>query len=683
MKRQIIFLITVVFTLNVNAQNIEGSKQYFQQAKAQLENMLSDKEKPNYEKTIFTIENAWYDNQIEKANFDNAMNKHIEAIQELIKNNYDEKAIKQKPSLLITQHEIKDQYMQALTNWAIYTYITSPMLLVDGKDTNTISLHRPYKYSTTDPMATINWQNSQVINLNNTHLGNCFALASFFKILADRLNSNATLCTAPSHIYISHKDDKGTDYNIELGSKYFPGTGMISALTYTTDQAIKSGISQRKLNTKQSIALCLVYLAKGYQHKFSNTSDEFILQCANTAIQYDPKNLNALLLKSEYLANKLTAQNKSITQLQTQSDFIEYQNLIANLYNIGYREMPLEMKNTLIKTYKHEPINKELPKFQTAKGKFATLSWGIFDERHINKPTERIGNTMFNTKTKIITSFTKDQILYNNYDFDPVVFAWNIDPMYAKHPGMSPYHFAVNNPIAFNDPDGNTEYYFNGKWAGSDNNKNNNLIGIVKSKEVYNTIKNAMKENGIYNVSNEMLKNGASDKSMVMIDANVLAKSAEILKIAQVKGADREFGASMNKGENGFSKDAPIVEGPPSEVATGNFAQISLTLADVIIHSHATGTASEGNYTSSMASDEPTDADKKTMANPRVEMFITVGMEGLAEKGKDIYGNYGILKRTAVINIMDKKTYKVDKAITEQQADNILTDHAQKVNTKK
>ena len=32
---------------------------------------------------------------------------------------------------------------------------------------------------------------------------------------------------------------------------------------------------------------------------------------------------------------------------------------------------------------------------------------------------------------------------------------------------------------------------------------------------------------------------------------------------------------------------------------------------------------------------------------------------------------------------MDKKTYKVDKAITEQQADNILTDHAQKVNTKK
>ena len=54
-------------------QSIEDSKQYFQQAKSKLENMLSDKEKPSYEKAIFTIENAWYDNQIDKSNFDDAM----------------------------------------------------------------------------------------------------------------------------------------------------------------------------------------------------------------------------------------------------------------------------------------------------------------------------------------------------------------------------------------------------------------------------------------------------------------------------------------------------------------------------------------------------------------------------------------------------------------------------------
>jgi hypothetical protein len=546
MKCQIIFLITVVFTLNVNAQSIEDSKQYFQQAKSKLENMLSDKEKPSYEKAIFTIENAWYDNQIDKSNFDDAMTKHIEAIQELIKNNYDEKAITQKPSLLITQQEIKDQYKQALTNWAIYTYITSPTLFVDNKDTNTISFHRPYKYSTTDPMATTNWQNSQVVNLNNTHQGNCYALASFFKILSDRLNSDATLCTAPSHIYISHKDDNGTDYNIELGSKYFPGTGMISALTYTTDLAIKSGISQKKLNTKQSIALCLVYLAKGYQHKFSNTSDEFILQCANTAIQYDPKNLNALLLKSEYLENKLTAQNKSITQLQTQSAFIEYQNLIVNLYNLGYREMPLEMKNTLIKTYKHEPINKELPKFQTAKGKFATLSWGIFDERHTNKPTERIGNTIFNTKTNKILSFTKDQILYNNYNFDPVVFAWNIDPLAAKYPYHSPYSSFANNPILFIDADGR-EFDFS-KMSRTEKQTYDATIKRLSKSEIFKIYYKQLEQSKtVYSVSydSQLGKGGRyrdDDHSVVLSSSNSYVTAQELFHAYQDDGkfyADR------------------------------------------------------------------------------------------------------------------------------------------------
>jgi hypothetical protein len=452
MKHQIILLFVMLFTFNVNAQNSDvANKQYFQEAKTKLENMLADKEKLSYENAIFTIENAWYENGIDQINFDTIMAKHINNIEKIIALNYDETTIKQKPTFFLSQQTLINQYKKALTNWAIYTYITKAQTFADSND---IYYHAPYKYSTADPMASNNWENTQVINLNNNKHGNCFALASLFKIFSDRLESDATLCTAPSHIYISHKDEKGTNYNVELGSKNFPGTGMISALTYTTNQAIKNEISQRTLTAKQSIALCLVYLAKGYQHKFNNTTDEFILQCAETAIQYDPKNLNALLLKAEYLENKLIAQHKTISQLQTQTDFKEYQTLIANLYTLGYREMPLEMKNTLIKNYKHEPINKELPKFQTDKGKFATLTWGIFDERHTNKATERISNTIFNTVSKKITSFAKEQNLYNNYNFDPVVFAWNVDPMTASFPSLSPYVCFDNNPILLTDPNG-------------------------------------------------------------------------------------------------------------------------------------------------------------------------------------------------------------------------------------
>ena len=446
MKQITLFLVAMSCFNFTNAQNKDTSKEYFQQAKTQLENMLNGKEKPNYEKAIYTIENAWYQNMVDKQTFEQAMDFHIQAIQKIIKDNYNEKEITQKPSLLISQQEIKQQYKQAVINYAIYNYITNTTIYTDS---NIIFYHKPYHYSSTDPMASNNWENSQLINLNNTKQGNCFALASLFKIFSDRLTSDANLCIAPSHIYIRHKDDKGTKYNVELGSKNFPGTGMISAVTYTTNQAIQSGIAQRELNTTQAVALCLVYLAKGYQHKFNNTTDEFILQCAETALQFDSKNLNAQLLKAEYLENKLTAQHKTIAQLQTQTDFKEYQNLIAKLYSEGYREMPLEMKNTLLKLY-----NKEKIKPTTKPLESVSLSFGLFDERHEIKPTERINNTLFNTKTKKITSFTKDQILYNNYNFDPVTFAWNIDPMASHYPGISPYSFAANNPIMFTDHKG-------------------------------------------------------------------------------------------------------------------------------------------------------------------------------------------------------------------------------------
>lgn len=446
MKHFIFIVVLSAFTQIINAQESILPKQYFQEAKLQLESMLNGKEKPNYEKAIYIIENAWYSNKVDKQNFEHVMNHHIKVIQKMINNSYNEKDITQRPSLLISQQEIIQQYKQALANYAIYNYITNTTISFDS---NNIFYHQPYQYSYTDPMASNNWENTQVINLNNTKQGNCFAMASLFKIFSDRLNSEANLCTAPSHIYIRHKDDKGTKYNIELGSKHFPGTGMINAVTYTTNQAIQNGIAHRELNTTQAVALCLVYLAKGYQHKFNNTSDEFILQCAETALQYDNKNLNAQLLKAEYLENKLIAQCKTIPQLQTQPDFKEYQNLITQLYNQGYREMPLEMKNTLLKIYNKEKINPTTKHLESV-----SISFGLFDERHTTKPTERIGNTLFNTKTKKITTFTKDQILYNNYNFDPVTFAWNIDPLFKKYPSLSPYAFCGNSPIMYKDLDG-------------------------------------------------------------------------------------------------------------------------------------------------------------------------------------------------------------------------------------
>ena len=143
MKQLTLFIVAMSFFCFTNAQNKDNSKEYFQQAKIQLENILNGKETPNYEKAIYTIENAWYANTVDKQNFEQVMVYHIQAIQKIIKDNYNEKDITQKPSLLISQEEIKQQYKQAITNYAIYCYITNTTVYLDS---NNISYHKPFHY---------------------------------------------------------------------------------------------------------------------------------------------------------------------------------------------------------------------------------------------------------------------------------------------------------------------------------------------------------------------------------------------------------------------------------------------------------------------------------------------------------------------------------------------------------
>ena len=347
-------------------------------------------------------------------------------------------------------------------------------------DTNnrTITSHWPYKYATNDPLGTTDWTNTQVGNLLLNGKGNCFAFVSLFKIYSERLKSEANICTAPGHVYISHKDENGTKYNVEIASKTFPGTGTLSTLTHTTNTAIENNISLRELTLKQSVALCLVYLAKGYEHKVNLRADDgFMMSCATTALKYDSLNLNALLLKAEILENSILASNKSVSQLQADISFKEYNTLIAHLFTLGYREMPLDMKNILIRGWTRDTITNlatknYLPKQKNAMGsvstRYASLSWGLFEEQIGTKPIERYGRTLFNTRQQTISGFSKEQVLYNNYNFDPVLFALNVDPLAKEFPSWSPYAAMGDNPIRNIDPDGRKFYNFNsnGDYTG-------------------------------------------------------------------------------------------------------------------------------------------------------------------------------------------------------------------------
>jgi len=462
LKSSLAIALLFISSVCLSQTKTDSIKQNFLTAKAEIEQMLLGVIPLDYERAVFVTENAFYGNKGSFDDFIESINFHIDNINIISKNYYLVNNIKTKPNILISKDSANKNIQRAIDNFVIYKYITdTTYFVIDNKK----YFHPNFQYAFSDPFATTNWQSSQVSSLLNEdkNYGNCNALTSFFKILSLRLNSNAILCTAPNHIFIRHADENGIFYNVELASKSFPGTGSIETISYTSDQAARSGIAMRELNLKQSVALLLINLAKGYEHKLNNKSDNFILDCAELCLKYDNLNLNAMLLTAEFLNNKVMAQSKTINQLQTNAHFIAYQKQITSLYNLGYHEMPLEMKNKLIAAIMQDtsyisamPNNTYNP-FPNGYKKYTrsySLSNGMFEEVNTIKPKEQYFNIVFNTKTKKITAFTTADTTYNKYNFDPVVFALSVDPLAVKNTSWSPYSAFKNNPVFNIDGDG-------------------------------------------------------------------------------------------------------------------------------------------------------------------------------------------------------------------------------------
>ncbi|MGV6861021.1 MAG: hypothetical protein ACWA41_04570 [Putridiphycobacter sp.] len=441
--------------------------------------MLEGKEIKSFEKAVFLSENPYLNNKYSFENFEYGINQHIFLIEKLIKANNQSDSLdfsteidRSKPydvrSFRYTSEEKKELYQKALTNWAIFTYMTDTIELP-------YSYHYPFSYQIEDPFGMKNWKHSQVTNLltSDNQKGNCLSLVSLFKIFSERLNSDAIICTAPGHIYLRHKDEKGFMYNVELATASHPGDGSIRTLTYTHKEALMNNIALRQLSNEQNIALCLVNLGKSFERKFNTQSDDFILKCAETALKYDSLSLNAHLLKLQVLEvqviNYALKHQLSLEELKLDKVINNVYNALEKqiilLYNLGYRQMPMDMQEMvlaglqkeedaqaiLVKDRTPNPFTSIQPK-DKSDIRYSTLSGGIYPEVHENKSIEVYGRLAFDTDKKQIVTF--DTSSTYGLLIDPVAFAWSIDPYATIYPSWSPYVAFADNPIYYIDPDG-------------------------------------------------------------------------------------------------------------------------------------------------------------------------------------------------------------------------------------
>lgn len=465
-----ICIITFVFGQMISVaqttqqMNSTPMKTAFYSAYGVLKNMLEGKDSLNYEKAVFVTENAYCENIYKYSDFKQEIDNNSKLIK-IIAGNARQENQKKYKSLKI--HEQKMFNLNA-TNWAIFKYLTGTTMILVG---DSIYYKKPYTYSTQDPYGSNQWENTQVMNLlsGNNMKGNCYALSALFKIFSDRLNSDARLAIAPHHIYIQNRNQKGDFKNVELTTKTFPGDGSIQTLTYTTHELIMNGMSQRMLSNKDAIALNLIYLAKGFEHKFNDNTNDFLLECAELAFKHDSLSLNALLLKAEVTENRLFAamkKNKVITVSQTKANvhtqkiLLSYEKQLNNLYKIGYREIPKDIEHILLSAMQgnkdgyittDKTPNPFAPIGQ--KQRYATLSWGVFDEIHVDADTTNYFHALLNTKSKKIIEFLPFDTI-GGYKVDPVVFASSVDPLAQKFPSWSPYVAFADNPIVYVDKDG-------------------------------------------------------------------------------------------------------------------------------------------------------------------------------------------------------------------------------------
>ena len=138
MKLILLFITLVIgqllFSATIKAADIPDSttvsKQHYYAAKEQFKNMLSGKEELSYEKAIAIVENAYYENEVSLVDFNLLIDFHVQNINRIIEINYDESALQIEQVLHKTEEQQIEEYKNALTNWAIYSYITDTTLFL-------------------------------------------------------------------------------------------------------------------------------------------------------------------------------------------------------------------------------------------------------------------------------------------------------------------------------------------------------------------------------------------------------------------------------------------------------------------------------------------------------------------------------------------------------------------------
>lgn len=314
------------------AQNTAHQLAY-EEAFFELDRMARGTAPYRFKEAVYHIENAYYDDTLDRAWFELEIEKLVNLSQSL--------------TLELDGKDYHDKPKMELAGKIYYAMTKKSAWKNEAKDT---TYFEPYTYDFEDIWGDQDWSQMFVTKLLKTHKGNCHSLPYLYKIIAEQLDVPVYLAFAPNHVYIKQYFQQNGWYNTELTSASFPSDAWLMVSGYTHIDAIKNGIYLDTLGQKETLAQCFIDLAMGHERLFPHHMD-FKRKCIKRALALHPVNVNALLMRAstdlQRFKNTVKRKGYEIDNWHNDEEisvlFAQLNQQYAYLHSSGYRQMPKDM----------------------------------------------------------------------------------------------------------------------------------------------------------------------------------------------------------------------------------------------------------------------------------------------------------------------------------------------------
>ena len=206
--------------------------------------------------------------------------------------------------------------------------------------------NRPFQYDLSDPLG-----HKPKNRLLSTYLlarrGNCVSMPILFVALAQRLGLNATLSTAPDHIFAKYTDDvTGKTLNLETTSGAYPARDVyIRQNMPMTDEAITNGIYMKTLSGKEALVVLAGIviereMADGRYQEAWDIAELLRPYYPNApVVMLTPADAALALVREEYLS-KYPRKDDIPPERSDRLHFLErsVSNALNHAYALGWRE---------------------------------------------------------------------------------------------------------------------------------------------------------------------------------------------------------------------------------------------------------------------------------------------------------------------------------------------------------